>query len=186
MTNPMTNLLAAAEAALHLLETPGDFTAEETHDVVVDLDCALRKVSEFLAEVKGQVQGMEGLLEEQRKWEEPPAGETCGPNGAAIPPVQLVGCTFNPDGLKKLELFSDVETARMAQEHQEVLEFLKRYPEPLQQEVLDVLVHDFKSLEASGINNSGTVLQVEYLLLQDDVENVIDALKEAAEEPRIG
>ena len=34
-------LVKAAEAALHLLETPGDFTEEEAEWVVIDLDIVL-------------------------------------------------------------------------------------------------------------------------------------------------
>lgn len=39
----MNALIEAAKAALHALETPGDFTEEERQHVIEDLDLALRE-----------------------------------------------------------------------------------------------------------------------------------------------
>lgn len=58
MTADRDALVAAAEAALHVLETPGDFTAEEYRHVLIDLDRALHPLREVDAgayEISGEV-----------------------------------------------------------------------------------------------------------------------------------
>ena len=70
----------------------------------------------------------------------------------------------------------------MPKSDEELRRIILKYVEP---HMLDELIHDYKSSEASSINNEGIEAQLNYLEEALGIKGVIDGINEYELEPRI-